>query len=262
MLIVVVVTIVVLISFSRSNDSIQQAQSTPSADIKDETVLESSLLIDLLSSLHEHGFTPINLDSMWWVSDDNWSIEIPSESIGLVHEEAYKELLESNSETNVILEKIRSYFDIKGFVKNQANSSQGVVDDSFYDYIEGYQRGGARCLATVNPDIVLYKDEDGKMVSDSNIVVSCATEQAYMSSYEDQIPFLKAMNDRKAVVGIRENNGTEAMTAVHWRRSGAFALFSKKNGYWEMIYRGQDQPSCEVLEKYEFPKDIHDECLQ
>jgi hypothetical protein len=158
-----------------------------------------------------------------------------------------------------LVNEVNNFFDDNEFNKSTRNSSKSVTDDSFYDYILGYQKNDERCLLTVNPDESYYYGENGEKVAIPNIVISCSKGE-FQRSYDEQIPFLKAMNDRTAVIGIKKMNDVAAKVQVHWRRTGSYALFSKKNGSWEMIYRGQDQPSCLTLQKYSFPSEIHSDC--
>lgn len=254
------------------NQLLEQQTNLPQGNSTPATSMDTSVNSEILSSFLRYieakdfytradtRFNTINENSMWWVSDDNWSIlikDIPS--TGLVRAKAYKELSEKDSFTLRLVNEVNNFFDNKGFSKSIRNSSKSVSDDSFYDYILGYQKDDERCLLTVNPDESYYKGENGEMIASPNIVLDCSRGE-FQQSYDEQIPFLKAMNDRTAVVRIEKMSDVAAYVLVNWRRTGSFALFSKVNGYWEMIYRGQDQPSCSTLQKYSFPAEIYSDC--
>lgn len=243
------------------NNSIRDVEqiSTPTPVSK---TISSQTLQTLTDLLADEKFKQLDRQTMWWVSDDSWSILVDnSEFIGLVRAKAYSELQDPTSVTSEIVKNVTSYFISQGYSQNHNNSSQSVSDDTFYDYIKGFENDNEKCLLSINPDESYYQDENKQMVADPNIVISCSNLSSFDANYMKQIPYLKAMNDRKAVIYVQEETDTAAIANVNWRRTGSFALFSKKNGYWKMIYRGQGQPSCQILEEYDFPEEIHDSCF-
>lgn len=236
----------------------QIAQATPTPVLK---TINSQTLRDIIGLFEDVTFEVVDHQTMWWVSNDNWSILVNnSEGLGLVSAKAYSELHDPTSVNSEIIENITSYLITQGYKQSQRNSSQSVSDDTFYDYIKGFENNHEKCLLSVNPDESYYQDDNKQMVASPNIIISCSTTNSFDASYKKQIPYLKAMNDRKAVISIQIETETAAKARIHWRRTGAFALFSKNNKFWEMIYLGQDQPSCKVLEIHNFPKEIHDSC--
>ncbi|KUK79758.1 MAG: hypothetical protein XD95_0146 [Microgenomates bacterium 39_7] len=237
----------------------QVEQPTPSPILK---TTNSQTLLDITDLLTNGEFKPVDRQTMWWVSDDGWSILVDnSETIALFRAKAHSELQDPKSETSKIVETVSSYFANQGYSQNRNNSSDNVTDDAYYDFIRGFENNNEKCLLLVKPDESYYQDENKQMVAVPNIVVSCSNSSSVDASYNKQINYLKAMNDRKAVIYIQEETDSAAKANVNWRRTGAFALFSKKNGNWEMIYLGQDRPSCQLLEEYDFPKKIHDSCF-
>ncbi|HEX6977508.1 MAG TPA: hypothetical protein VF185_04140 [Patescibacteria group bacterium] len=222
--------------------------------------VNNQFLSSLLNIVSKDGFKVIEEDSMLWVSNDNWSIFVKNnESIGLVKPEAYQELSDVNSQTSQLVSKIANFLKSQGFSPNERNFSKDSNDNKFVDYIQGYQKGEDICLITVNPDKSYHADKNNEMVADPNIEISCSN--SFEADYNEQIPFLVAMNKRNEAINIQKNNGMAASASVRSRRGGAYALFSKKNGFWEMIYYGQDAPSCSILQKYSFPTEIHEGCL-
>lgn len=233
---------------------------------KDSTLvgntIRSQTLQHLLSMPIEGNFEQIERNTMWWISDDNWSISVgDSESLGLVRTNAYVELQDAASETTSILESISSYFIEQGFRKNDSNSSDSIADKTFYDFVLAFENDTEKCVLSVSPDESYYNlaGEEGMKVV-PNIIVSCSDLPAFQTSYAQQIPFLKAVNERNVIIQIEAETESAAKASVKYRRTGSFALFSKMNGNWEMIYKGQDQPSCQVLKAYAFPASIHEAC--
>jgi hypothetical protein len=245
------------VSENKAKEQVVQASPTPIP-----RTTNSQTLLNITDLLTDEEFMPVDRQTMWWVSDDNWSILVDnSESVGLVRAIAYFELQNPTSETSKIVETLSSYFAKQGYNQNRNNSSENVADDTYYDFIRGYENNNEKCLLSVNPDESYFQDENKQMVAYPNIVISCSDLASFDASYNKQIPYLKAMNDRKAVIYIQDQTDSAVKANVNWRRTGSFALFLKMNGFWEMIYRGQDQPSCQTLEKYNFPKEIHDSCF-
>jgi hypothetical protein len=206
-------------------------------------------------------FSPDGKYGMWWVSDDGWSILIPEvESIGIVSAGAAEELKSEDSFTHQLINATGDYFSSTGFIKSDQNSSRSFIDETFYDYIQAYQKGEERCVVVVNPDEMWQKNgETGEMKPVANISVMCS-ENTFSENYEAQLPFLQALDERSAVIEVQTASDVAAKVSVNWRRTGAFALLVKVDGEWTKIYQGQDQPSCEVLEENNFPEEIHSEC--
>lgn len=224
---------------------------------------ENQLLAGLLKLPKMNSFQPkTEKEKMWWVSDDNWSILAENaESIEMVKPEAYEELKNSGSPTSEIIAAIAGFFENQGFTLSRQNLTEDLDDNHFYDYIRGYQTETDKCLISVNPDKGYYGDKNGNLIPEPNITVSCVSSADFEKSYQEQIPFLIALNDRKAGVIIEKSNALAASINVRWRRTGASALFSKKSGVWEKIHLGHEKPACSLLKEYSFPAEIYQDCI-
>lgn len=198
--------------------------------------------------------------SLRWISDDNWTILVrPAETIELVRPSAYKELTDSQSFTSRLVAEVASYLDNRGFTRSARNSSKTPGDTTFYDYQQAWQKGQERCLLRVNPDQSFSQDSTGKMIPFPHITLTCSLG-TFQTSYDSQLPYLKALNNRRAVIVVSKSAPTAAKVFVSYSRSGSFALMVKKAGVWQLIYEGQDQPRCSVLKANSFPAEIHSEC--
>ena len=228
----------------------KQVQSSPSPAAVEKTI-NSQTLIDLRSTITTETFEVTDRPILKWVSDDNWTILVKeAQSIGLEKANAHKELQDPKSETSQLVDTISAYFASKGFTQSSNNSSTSATDETFYDYIRGFENRSEKCLLSVNPD----------QVPEPTVNISCS--ESFETSYDEQIPFVKALNDRVAGVYILAKTETAARASISWRRTGVTALFSKQNGTWELIHSGQDQPSCQLLEDYDFPKEISESCYE
>ncbi len=224
-----------------------------------QVAIESSVISELLALLASSGYKRIETDTLWWISEDNWSILVQdAESIAIVNPQAHAQLQDPTTAAAQQVALIAQHFLSRGFKKSPQNSSNDVLDTQFYDYIIGYQKGDERCLLTVNPDEGFSMNRQNERVNIPNIIVSCST--AFQKSYDAQTPFLRAKNDPTAVVKIGKQNDVAAVGSVGWRRTGALALFSKINGEWKLIFEGHEVPTCELLQRYSFPAEIYSDC--
>lgn len=226
--------------------------------------INSQILIDLLDALKPERFVPVEISQTWWVSNDGWNIRIFNpQTIGLIHNTAYSELETPSSKTRQVITLAIEYFNNNGFLKNTLSSSKNFNDESLYNYYLAYEKDKEQCVLVVNKDTSGKLGSSGESIPNPNITISCFDSILYQESYDSQIPFLRAMNDKKAGVYINKINteNSAAIAGVSWRSpGGTFALFVKQNGVWKMIYNGQDTPKCSVLQKYNFPEEIYSAC--
>jgi hypothetical protein len=232
--------------------------------------IASKTIVTLLEDLNQKGlnldpkFSHSGLtDSLWWVSDDNWSILIKEVShVSIIRPEVMTELKTKNSYTSQLITETTNFFIKAGFIKSKQNSSRSVDDDSFFDYVLGFQNADEKCAITVNPDEGFYLGKNGQMIPEPNITIACATNDAFQQAYAEQIELLKAVGNRKQIIHIQKITDTAAKVGVNSRRSGAMALLSKQSGHWEVIASGQggfeDITTCEVMREYAFPKAVFD----
>jgi len=236
------------------------ATSTPIAnqDTNKDLFFSSPALNSLKDLFQNQGFKP-NGYGLDWVSDDGFVIHIGksvSEGVGLERINAHAELKDSNSTTSKIVKEISEYFEGHNYTKNNNNFTTDMFSTTIYegnrnyDYIEGYENDIEKCLLTVDGD------EIGNILQ--NITVQCVYSIFYEFSYNEQAPFLKALDNWAGPIYI-DSGSTNAVKALG---GSTFILFSKKHGYWENIYMGNDQPNCETLRKYDFPKELHNSCFQ
>ena len=86
-----------------------QTDSPPTPVPATPIPIKNQFLSELLTLLD--GFKVIDRDSMWWVSDDNWSVSVKGvESIGMVNAKAYSELGDKNSQTYRLVTTVTGFF--------------------------------------------------------------------------------------------------------------------------------------------------------
>ncbi len=193
----------------------------------------------------------------WWISDDGWSILVPTKFTFV----AKVTPIDSNPNKDVMLDissKVGEIMKEKGFVLNEMNSSENIQDTKFYDYVRAYQRDDEKCLITASPDV--GTSVEGTPFH-STFTLGCFDGAVFQTSYEEQIPFLKGLNDKNAVIRNIQVKGNMASMAINWRRTGAVAFMYRLGNEWKKIIIAQGVPSCSELEENKVPKEYWIDCF-
>lgn len=178
----------------------------------------------------------------WWVSDDGWNILI-SNAVSITAQN--NDFYSLSSLANDLNNEISKIFLYNNFELNNINTSKSVTDNEFYDYVIAFQKNENRCTLTTNGDGGEY---------------SVACSNSFQDAYKEQIPYLKALNNKNVVVGIREKIGDFVWLNVHGRRTGYEALVKDKDGEITLIFTGQEAPPCNKMIINNVPKEVYGEC--
>lgn len=211
-----------------------------------KNIQEKDFYIDSNSKFHG------NSEGMTWISDDGWNVYTQNTSgLGLFREKAYGEIAVPDSFTSLLVDEIKNFFIEKGFTENNQNTQNKLSDTE--DFILAYKKGWERCMLTIE-GLAKGLSVDG---SYPNVRLECSAG-SFRQIYDEQTPLLKATGKKTFTIYsiVKSDDGFSASANM----SDGFALFSRRNGNWEMIYWGQDQPSCLILQKYNFSKEVHDSC--
>ena len=188
--------------------------------------------------------------SQWWISEDGWNIIVRNATtitMGISAPYRLDQVSSINPISPISRElnnAISRMFIDNGFKLNIENSS-GSKTDRFYDYVVAFKKDETRCTLTINGD-------------DGNLDVACSNQ--FQEAYEEQIPYLRGLNDRNDVVELRKKIGDFVYLSVHARRAG-YAVIGKMEGEkMEVIYTGQDTPDCDLMNKNKVPKEIYKDC--
>lgn len=194
-------------------------------------------------------------ESVWWITDNGYNI-INHSAYGVVanYECQNQPQHGFESATKTLEPIIPEVMRQEGFQKNLRNSSKSLSDLTFYDYVQAYEKDSLKCTFTANPDCTGY-DESSIW---QTITFSCTSN--YDENYKNQIPFLKDLGIKDAIVQVEKQMGNYAKLQVHYRRTGSYLIAAKQNGVWKELYRGQDTPKCLVMNQYSVPKDIYGSC--
>lgn len=224
---------------------------------------EKDLMKSVENIFKDFGGLPVaKIDSgiVWWVSDDGFSI-LNEDSVftvstgvdcaGSNYEKEIEKLQQMKSEFSPRIDELMLK---EGYKLNNNNSSSSYDDESFYDYIRGYENDTLKCLLTINSDCAGSGDGNFSY----NAIFSCTND--FDKNYLSQAPILKDLQIFGQV--IRKNKETDEFLhlAVNARRSGYYVIAKKINGKWTELIGGQDTPPCDVIREYKIPNEIISVC--
>ena len=201
-------------------------------------------------------------NSLWWVSRNGWNIlvegatttilRIPESTVPTTIEPAKTSLSKKFQELSAVIMKKNN------LSLNALNSSSSETDRKYYDYIQAYDGSNIYCTILTNPDRFGDDSTGGKMVIEMR--VNCVDDKKYQAAYDQQVPFLKGLNDKNAIVSHIEVKNNVASLALNNRRTGATAFMYKSGNDWKKIIVAQAVPECTELVKNNIPKEFWVEC--
>jgi hypothetical protein len=202
--------------------------------------------------------------SIWWISTDGLNI-INDNSLGvqlnifnceadLASHKTFKEI------SQLLSSKINEIMIQNGFTKNLSNSSTSIDDDKFYDYIQAYENKTIKAIFTANPDCIASDSNDSN-TNPKQYSFSFGYTTNFDKNYEQQSQYLKDLAINNAVIRAEKKVGDFAILNVAGRRSGYSIIAKLIDGKWQNIHSGQSLPSCEVVNKYQIPKEIVADCI-
>ena len=196
---------------------------------------------------------------IWWISSDDLNI-INDDSSGI---ELYIFNCEADVKSKSIFKEITQLIGPKmdeimrqnDFQTNQRNSSESIEDSQFYDYIQAYKNETIKCVFKANPDCSTSSKE-----TQMHYTFSFGCTEAFDTNYQQQSSYLKDLGIDDAIIHVQKKIGDFVKLNVNFRRTGHYTIAKLIDGKWNEIYSGQDIPSCEIVEKYEIPKEIISDC--
>ena len=183
---------------------------------------------------------------VWWIDEDGYSFYIPVDG-HLVLSRVYDYGKEERPVAEVCfkeeLEIAKEFFTDWGFRLNERNSSDSFEDDTFYDYVQAYEKGDELCTITVSPDV-------------SGLVVACTNDLA--RAKKEQMPFLEALGlkDQDKVAILRAQNGDFFEVSTHWRRTGLTVILKKEEDSYRVLFTGQEAPLCRLIANEGIPSEV------
>jgi hypothetical protein len=200
---------------------------------------------------------------LWWVSADGLSIindsspAIEAQFLGCASDKL------ANEKWKTLISKIITEVDgvllSNNFVvDNGKNSSGGLSDTRFYDYIRGYYRGTTKAVLSISPDC-------GSVVSGDKTLASHTAyfgyTRQYKKNYDSQSPYLLDLKLKNVIVHVQKSDGNYRLLAINYRRSGHATIVKRADGKWIELWSGQDLIECAVREKNRIPIIIAPDCF-
>ncbi|MCX6733288.1 MAG: hypothetical protein NTX63_00575 [Candidatus Peregrinibacteria bacterium] len=213
---------------------------------------------------------PSGYDGIWWISNDDKNIAISN--VFVAKAEMAIPALEMTPDQEAVFEKSMSpvlgLMDSEllknGFTKNLKNSSKSLSNTSFYDYIVAYEKGSTICTFTQNRDYYNPKDDESKWLT--SLTFACSDD--LKASYDAQLPYLQVFEKvlrepftgEYAVTDIGKPYGDFTIVNFGGRRGGFYSIFKKSGATYKILYSGQEDPSCKIVDLNKIPKQIAPRC--
>lgn len=209
-------------------------------------------------------FSESRKGSLWWISEDGWSI-LDNSAVVIEFEifseqDCYPDEIYTCAKdpTAKLLNKIiPEIFKRNGFIIDNLNSSTSKEDETFYDYIIALRKEATKCTLITSGDRYSSNNPDNEGLP-IHYTVACANQ--FEKSYKEQIPYLKAINKKDAVVDIEKENEDFVKLGVHFRRTGYEVIMKEEGGTWKIIYEAQEYPPCVLMIENNVPKEIYEDC--
>lgn len=201
-------------------------------------------------------------NNVWWISDDGWNILVENTHHVTIRIPASS--IPNNIEpvqTNLSIkfqEIIASIMKKHGLLINDKNSSTSTADKRYYDYVLAYEGAGLLCTALTNADRFSDISTDDKMVIEMKL--TCADSDRFKDVYEQQLPFLKGLNEKNSVISRLEVKNNVARMQIRGRRTGANAFMYKSGPEWKKIIVSQQAPQCSEFVKNNVPTEFWPGC--
>ncbi|EKD56729.1 MAG: hypothetical protein ACD_58C00112G0011 [uncultured bacterium] len=203
----------------------------------------------------------VNDLGLWWITEDGLNIFNPY-SLGLefnnipnVCESDLISLSNFKEITLTIGSKVDEIMIANGFTKNLINSSQSLEDNKFYDYVQAYEKGMVKVVFTANPDCSSYSSDP------MSYSYSLGFTNSLSKNYQQQSQYLKDLNITDAIISINNRIGDFANLSVHYRRTGYATIAKLINNKWVEIHSGHEVPTCDLVSKYQIPKEVINDCI-
>lgn len=201
---------------------------------------------------------------LWWISPDGYSIindgsaGIEAQFPGCVSDDANFSMWKTFAPKAIAA--VDRVMLADGFaIESKMNSSNGLADTKFYDYVKAYYRGTTKAALSISPGC-------GSTMSSDNPVMYYSASFGYtdkfQQNYEAQSQFLIDLKLKDVIVHVQKSDGDYRLLAINYRRSGHATIVKRIDGKWREMWSGQDLISCAVRAKKEIPLSMAPDCYQ
>jgi len=182
-----------------------------------------------------------------WLRDDNYAIRIVGKEV---------EVYESEEFTNINSE-VETLLTLNGFVKNDSNSySYDRFDTGPFIFTAAFENNQTKCLAEWRKG---FEDPGGQQ-HDLFYKMSCGLYDQQGDPLNEIFPALKT----RGLYTLKKTSGNYAIgdSGMFPCCGGAFWIAVKEDNQWKKIFEGQESPQCEVVDQYQIPQEIYENCFE
>lgn len=214
-------------------------------------------------------FAPLKSNWQWWISDNGWnildenavasSINIPVISAQDKYTGEFQPKGPKHPLSQALNKFISDTFKNNGFQLNATNTSKTETDENLFDYVISFQKGKLRCtLNTSNGGA--QTDEPNSKDSNFYVPYSISCSNQFDKAYQEQVPYLKALEDRDSAVILKKRIGDYVYLNVGFRVGGFFIIGKMEGEKIKIIFTGQEYPPCNLMENNQVPKEVYEKC--
>lgn len=212
--------------------------------------------INLFSSLK---FSPLEKYSQWWISDDGWNIldenatailmKIPIDNINDYQSQSNS----VNSLAKTLNKTATTIFESNGFQLKSTDAFKTIVSQGYFDSVVALQKGETRCVLTISNGM-----ETNGQSNFFTYSVICSDQ--FQKAYQEQVPYLKALDNRNSVVCPEKRVGNFVFLSVNKGMRGFFIIGKMDGEKIKIIFAGQEYAPCNLMENNQVPKEIYEKC--
>jgi len=188
-------------------------------------------------------------EQSFWIADDGYMV-------GVMDDEGLMSYYNNPIVSSEIIKKIEDLtqdaeltFLSAGFTVDKSNSFESAYSAPFYiARIAFKNQAGELCLVESSPTGL------------PPWYLHCISEGKLSEAYTMQLPFLHALGDPKEVAAIPKQQGNYANVKVTNGQGGYYAIMKKSGDQWLVVFKGQDTPSCDLMNQNDIPRSIYEQC--
>lgn len=203
----------------------------------------SKTLISILNNLNIEN-KPVfdDTSTMSWTGTDHISILInnsPSVKLDIGY---CDDTLLKNSKSKIV-DPVGKILIQNGYKKSASASLSNYYDLDYY----GYEKGDIKCNFIISS------------TCSNNIKINFICSDQYQNNYQNQSKILRDLGIKNQVVLLDSSHISGNYAYFNLGYDHAIAIMDD-NGKWNLIAKGQDVLSCDLVNKYNIPKSIVESC--
>lgn len=210
----------------------------------------------ITNDIKRHASSILTIQSLssnksYWITQDGYMVAVNDQSNLISSFKGTVNTAEAEAVRELASYSLRRLADA-GYKPDQDNSSTSTDNKPFYMVRSAFisPDGISRCM--IEPP-----DESSPIW-----FFQCINSQDINDALQESLPFLRALGDIKgiAVIPAQQQNNFATVNVTDGQ-GGYYAIMKKAGNEWKVIYRGQDSPSCVLMNQYGVPQSIYDKCL-